>query len=124
MFISACLFYSLTHLLVLTNVFSLHIEHFKNSDSHKPALLLSYCHSCRELLGFLHLLQIAALLIQSCNISPLKILLLLALIGCLLLLTIPNWNDLFLVNKMFLSSFKMRQFVLIFSNDLLAFAGD
>ena len=78
MFISACLFSSVIHLLVLTSVFPLHIENFQNSDSHKPSLLLSNCHSFRELSGFFYLLQIeiAALFIHSCNSLLLTILLL------------------------------------------------
>ena len=58
-----------------------------------------------ELLGFLHLLQIVALLISSYNSSVLIILLPWTVIDFLLLLIIPNWKDLFLVNKVFLSSF-------------------
>ena len=92
---------------------------------HITALLLSCCHRYMgKLLGFLHLLQIAALLMQYSHSSFLTILLLWAFSGCLLLLRILNWNDLILANKVFFSSFKVEQFTFIFSKNLLTSAGN
>ena len=124
MLISAWLFSSQTHLLVLTNDFSSHIDYIKNIDSHNCPFTVLLPQIYGETFRVFTFTTVVALLMQYSHSSFLTMLLLWTFSGCLLLLKILNWNDLILANKVFLSSFKVEQLTFIFSKNLLTSAGN